>query len=178
MDTTGYLIRHDALMGGAPASRLLPGDQVVGGDVAETGNLLEKRSLTSQLSALLRPGTLGTVEHQWNNIHRPATLTVRSLTFVSSAPSGTTIVPFYNITRVRPLKQRDSTENKNSHTKTPTCNNSSSNPGNGDSNAAWRQNFTVITRLCPAGGAEDHCSCAGNCDCCLCCHCKRATELK
>ena len=64
MDTTGYLIRHDALMGGAPASRLLPGDQVVGGDVAETGNLLEKRSLTSQLSALLRPGTLGTVEHQ------------------------------------------------------------------------------------------------------------------
>lgn len=37
-----YLIRHDALVGRPPTLRLLPRDQEVCSDVAETGNLTER----------------------------------------------------------------------------------------------------------------------------------------
>lgn len=39
-----YLIRYDALVGRPPAPRLLPCVQVVGSDVAETGNLRERQT--------------------------------------------------------------------------------------------------------------------------------------
>lgn len=44
-----YLIRHDALVGRPPTLRLLPCDQVVRSNVAETGNLTEReRGVKSQ----------------------------------------------------------------------------------------------------------------------------------